>query len=161
MKLARPLALGFLAVLAAMFAAGPLVTLAQVAVPDPADPSSFLSALLQAVAGGQWKLVSILVAVAVVYLLRQGAARLPGAVGAFFASARGGAVLALLGGVVTVLAGVLIQPGAKWSWAVMVNGFVLGVAAAGGWTLVRRLIWGDSAPSWYPTPPAEAAIIKR
>jgi len=122
-------------------------------IPDPSNPDSFLGALLQAVASGQWKLVAILAAVGVVFVLRQGAARLPGAVGAFFASARGGAVLALLGGVVTVLAGVLVQPGVKLTLAVVLNGLVLGVMAAGGWTLVRRLIWGDNAPAAYPPPP--------
>lgn len=46
-----------------------------------------------------------------------------------------------------------VVPGATLSTAVLVNGFVLGVAAAGGWTLVRRLIWGDEAPVAYPPPP--------
>jgi hypothetical protein len=154
MKNARTLAVAFL--LAAALLAVPLLALAQVAVPDPSQPDTFLSALLAAVAGGQWKVVAILATVGVVFLLRQGASRLPGAAGAFFASARGGAVLALLGGIVTVLAGVLIQPGAKLSAAVLLNGFVLGVAAAGGWTLVRRLIWGDEAPAAYPTTPPAA-----
>jgi len=128
------------------------------AVPDPTvDFSGFVKMLTDAAGSGQWKLVGIVICVGVVFALRHFASRLPGKVGAFFQTARGGALLALLGGVATTLAGVLVQPGQKVSLAILLNGFVLGVAAAGGWNVVRRLIWGDDAPAAYPAPPAPPA----
>jgi hypothetical protein len=119
-------------------------------IPDPgADAGAFFQTLLGAIAKGQWRIVAILVAIGVVYLLRQSATRLPGALGDFFKSSRGGAVTALLGGVVTALAGLLIG-GGPVNVGVLINGIVLGIGAAGGWNVLRRLIWSDAAPVAYP-----------
>lgn len=141
----------------AIFVLSPLFALAQV-IPDPgADSGAFFNQLLDALAKGQWRVVGILAAIGVVYLLRQGATRLPGGLGTFFQSSRGGAVIALLGGVVTALAGILIG-GGPINAALLINGVVLGIGAAGGWTVLRRLIWGDAPPTLYPAkapaPPA-------
>jgi hypothetical protein len=125
----------------------PLVALAQ--LPDPTNTDQYVQAILNALAHGEWKVVAILVAVAIVYALRQVATRLSGPLGIFFKSARGGAVLALLGGIVTSLAGILYAGGAV-NVGIILNGVVLGVMAAGGWTLIRRLLWGDAAPTVYP-----------
>jgi uncharacterized protein GlcG (DUF336 family) len=138
---------------AVALAALALAALAQGTVPDPSDGGAFIQAILDAIASGQWKVVAILIAVAVVYALRQVATRLPGAVGLFFQSARGGALTALLGGVVTAVAG-LVVGGGPITVGVFINGVVLGIMAAGGWTIIRRLIWGDAAPAAYKAPPA-------
>lgn len=115
------------------------------------DPIGIFDQIGQAILQGKWQAVAALVAVAVVFGARQGAARLPGKLGIFFASARGGALLALLGGVVTALAQAIVA-GGEINVTLLVNGVVLGITAAGGWTLVRRLIWGDAAPTAYPSP---------
>ncbi len=119
-------------------------------VPDPGNPDTFVQAVLNAVAAEQWGVVAILVAVAAVYVLRLVATRLPGALGAFFATKRGGAVTALLGGIVTALAGFVLG-GKGISVPLLLSGLVLGIGAAGGWNVVKDLIWGDAPrPDLYP-----------
>lgn len=122
-------------------------------VPDPgADGGAFFNQLVAAVASGDYRLVAILAAVGAVFLLRQFATRIPGAVGAFFKTKRGGALTALLGGVVTALAGLLIGKG-PINVGLIVNGIVLGIGASGGWNVVKDLIWSDGPrPGLYPPP---------
>ena len=121
-------------------------------IPDPGvDPGGFFSELARSIQSGKWQAVAALVAIAVVFVLRKFATKIPGKVGVFFGTNRGGAVLALIGGVVTALAQIVLS-GQSLDVNILINGIVLGVTAAGGWTLVRRLIWGDAPPPAYPTP---------
>jgi len=121
-------------------------------LPDPgSDPGGFFSEFAGAIQAGKWQAVAALVAIAVVFVLRKFATKIPGKAGVFFGTNRGGAVLALIGGVVTALAQIVLS-GQSLDLNILINGIVLGVTAAGGWTLVRRLVWGDSPPPAYPTP---------
>ena len=137
----------------------PILVLAQ--VPDPgADPDTFIKALVSALAGGQWKVAGVLGAIGGIYLLRTFGTKIPGAVGAFLGTSRGGAFLALLATLVVGLGAALVA-----GTPITVN-LVLGVlttafAAIGGWVGVRRLLGLDvasvAATQFVPAPPGSAA----
>lgn len=126
----------------------PLVARAQELVPmliNPGDISvdalqHLAQVALQAVTSGNWALLAALVLVGLVWAVRRwGASKVP-----FLASARGGALLALLGGIVGAVATALTA-GAPVTAALLLKGLTVGVTAAGGWTVVRKLLFGDSA----------------
>lgn len=121
----------------------PALVLAQVPTPD--DPGAFLAALLAAVQGGQWVVVSILAAIGLVYVARRfGAKYVP-----FLATRRGGAVLLLLASVLTSLA-VPVLSGTALTLKVIIDVIVTGIGAAGGRTILRSLLLGgeaDDAPA--------------
>lgn len=139
----------FLAVVVAV----PLLVLAQASapVPTPEDPVPYIGAILTAFQARNFALVGVLATIGIVWGLRSAGARIPGAVGTFLASRRGGAILALVGGLATAIA-VPVLAGKNLSGAVLVDALAYGLASAGGWTVVRRIFLGESVAA--PTPPA-------
>ncbi|HSN91492.1 MAG TPA: hypothetical protein VLS93_09705 [Anaeromyxobacteraceae bacterium] len=117
----------------------PVLVLAQV-VPSPDDPNAFIEAIVAAVQGGDWRAVAILAVIGVVALAR----RFGGAWVPWLRTARGGALLALAGGIVSTLGPALFSGGITLS--ALLNGLINGVAAAGGWVVARRLIYGEAVP---------------
>lgn len=105
-----------------------------------------LQKLLEAGTTSNWRLFIILALVAVVSLLRFLGSKLPGALGQFVASDRGGAVLALVSGIggsiITAAAA-----GASIGLATILNGVIAGFTAAGGWTVVRKILGISSDPA--------------
>jgi hypothetical protein len=109
-------------------------------MPDPSNLEAFASSVLAAVTSGNWALLAALVLVGVVFLARRfGAKRVP-----FLATARGGALLALLGGVAGAIATALAS-GGPVSVALVLSGLQVGFLAAGGWTVLKKLLFGDVA----------------
>lgn len=116
----------------------PVLALAQVVVPTPEDSGAFLAFLLTAVQTKQWVLVGMLATMALVAALKKiGAKYVP-----FFGTRRGGALLALIGGVIVALVEPLIT-GKSLSISTALYALLYGPGAAGIWTMARRLIYGD------------------
>lgn len=138
----------------------PLLAVAQATLPDPSNTDAFLDAIVQAITGGQWRAVVVLVAVGAVYALRVGGTKLPGKVGAFLATSRGGAVLALLFAVVSGL-GAMVLAGKAITLKSVLDVLLLGFTAIGGWVGVRRLLGMDvaaqAAKEFVPAPAGTAA----
>jgi hypothetical protein len=109
-------------------------------IPTPDSPAAFVEALLAAAQGRDWRWLAILAVVGAVWTGRRfGSAWFP-----WLATVRGGATLAILGGLVSELAPALVVGNVTVS--VVVNGIINGIAAAGGWVVARRLIFGDAVP---------------
>ncbi len=123
----------------------PFLALAQaVAIPDPSNTDAFLGAIVQAIAGGQWRAVVVLVAIGAVYFLKTGGARIPGAIGLFLGTSRGGAILALAFSVVTGL-GAMLLAGQPITVKAVIDILLLGFTTIGGWVGVRRILGLDVA----------------
>lgn len=148
------------AVLLIAVLAVPLLALAQATIPDPSNTDAFLQAIVDAITGGQWRAVVVLVAVGAVYALRSGGTKLPGKLGVFLASSRGGAVLALAFAVVSGL-GALVLAGKAITLKSVLDVLLLGFTAIGGWVGVRRLLGLDvasaAAAQFVPAPAGTAA----
>lgn len=106
-------------------------------LPDPgADPGGFFSAAVDALKTKDFKLVVILAIVGFVYALR----RWGGLVVPWFKSDRGGALLALVTGVLAAGCATAAA-GAPFDLHLLVNGLEAGVLAAGGFAVVKKLLW--------------------
>lgn len=109
-------------------------------MPDPSNLEAFAQLVLSAVTSGNWALLASLVLVGVVFFARKfGGKYVP-----FLLTARGGALLALLGGVAGAIATSLLAGGPVTSTLVL-QGLTVGFAAAGGWTVLKKLLFGDVA----------------
>ena len=118
------------------------------AFPDPnLDPFGAWQALADACRTGNGRLVAAILLMLLIYLLRQAVAAIP-KVGAWFKTDRGGAVLALVAGVAATLSSALWSAN-KVTFNLIVSGFVLGLAAGGGWSMMRRIL----PASWFIPPP--------
>lgn len=121
----------------------PALALAQ-AVPDPSSTDAFLGAMVQAVAAGDWKWLAVLAVIGLTFAVRKYGTKLPGAVGSFLATSRGGAVTALVFALVCALAPAIAGK-VPWSVALVKDAVLLGFTAIGGWVGVRRIA-GTAAP---------------
>src|SRR5215213_10031168 len=109
--------------------------------PDTFD--SFVRSFADAVLVGDWRIVTGLACITLVFGFRSLAGKLPGGVGDFFRSDRGGAVSALLVGVLGSLGHVLYATKDPINAKTFVDGVVMGVTAAGGYATVKKLnLWG-------------------
>ena len=121
---------------------------AQGVPPSPDDLSAFFKAVVDAVQGGQWRVVAVLGVVALVWAAKKfGAKWLP-----VLATSRGGALLAVLGGIVSTFAPALLS-GTPFTLKLALDALLLGITAAGGWVVVRRLMFGEDVPP-NAAPPA-------
>lgn len=104
-------------------------------IPDPSDPSAFVSALSAAITARRWGVLAALLVIALVWLARRYAPqKWP-----WLRTDRGGAVLALVGSVlVTVCAD--LASGHAFSVAWLLDAIMLGMTAAGGYAVVRKII---------------------
>ncbi len=136
------------ALIAAALVLFPIVAFAQLVDPT-VDPNAFTTQLLAAIQGGQWRVVVVLVAVGAIFLLRKLGTQIPGAVGTFLASNRGGALLALAFAVITGL-GTALLGGTPITLKVVLDVLLLGFTAIGGWVGVRRILGMDAASTVNP-----------
>ncbi|MCP3103838.1 hypothetical protein LZ198_33660 [Myxococcus sp. K15C18031901] len=108
--------------------------------PNPEQFEAFAQLLLDAVTSRNYALVASLVVVVLVYLLRKfGSAFVP-----FFNTDRGGAVLVLAVSLAGAVANALAA-GASFSLALVLTAVKVALTAAGGFTLIKRLLFGDAA----------------
>lgn len=112
---------------------------------QPIDPGqdflSFVRLCFNAAKNGEWKLVPILLIIGIVWALRKWGAMIP-VIGSWLTTDRGGAILALLAGVFGVIGAGLIS-GASWSFTLIRDGILLGVTAAGGWSVLKKILGPD------------------
>lgn len=122
----------------------PGLVLAQT-LPDPGS-DGFVDFLIDAVSRGDYRYAAVLAVIGLTFLARTYGSRLPGALGEFFTSSRGGAILALLLALLTGLAPPLLG-WVPWSVRVVFDALMAGFAAIGGWTGARRLFGVVPAPA--------------
>lgn len=133
----------------------PVLALAQVVVPTPDDPGAFLAFLLTAVQTKQWVLVGMLATMGLVALAKKiGTKYVP-----WLGTRRGGALLALIGGLAVALVEVLLTS-KSLSASTVIFALLYGPGAAGIWTMARRLIYGDGVVE-VPAQPAVAVSAVR
>jgi hypothetical protein len=119
-----------------------LTTTVTSTVPDPeSDFAGFAKLFKEAAKNGNWKLLAVLLVIGIVWALRKYGVLIP-KVGDFLKSARGGAILTILTGVFGVIAAGLVSSG-KFSAGLIWDGILLGLTAAGGWTIVKKLLGDD------------------
>jgi hypothetical protein len=119
-----------------------LTTTVTSTVPDPEnDFAGFAKLFKEAAKNGNWKLLAVLLVIGIVWALRKYGVLIP-KVGDFLKSARGGAILTILTGVFGVIAAGLVSSG-KFSAGLIWDGILLGLTAAGGWTIVKKLLGDD------------------
>ena len=121
------------------------------------DPGSIAQSIFEALTSGNWKMLALLILVAVLWVGRHYGSKLP-KIGKYIGSRRGGAAMALLTGMVGVV-GSAAASGAAITWPVVQHGFTVGLGMAGGWSVVKSLIQGERkadepAPVEATDPPA-------
>ncbi|WP_254625390.1 hypothetical protein [Myxococcus sp. CA051A] len=107
-------------------------------VPDPSRIEEFARLVFDAVTARNWALVASLAVVAVVYALR----RFGGTLFPWLASSRAGAVLALLVAVAGAVANALVA-GESFTWTLLLKALGIGLGAAGGFSVLKALLFGD------------------
>ncbi|MFY2558786.1 hypothetical protein ACN469_14255 [Corallococcus terminator] len=108
--------------------------------PSPEQFDAFAQLLFDAVTSQNYALVASLVVVLLVFLLRKfGGTFIP-----FFNTDRGGAVLVLGVSLAGAVANALAA-GAPFSLSLMLTAVKVALTAAGGFTLVKRLLFGTPA----------------
>ncbi|QSQ17171.1 hypothetical protein [Myxococcus landrumensis] len=108
--------------------------------PNPEQLEEFARLVLDAVTSRNYALLAALVVVLLVYLLRKfGGAFVP-----FLRTDRGGALLVLGVSLAGAVANALAA-GAPFSLALVLTAAKVALTAAGGFTLVKRLLFGSSA----------------
>ena len=113
---------------------------AQVVDPSTMDPSALVQLFFAKVQTGDWKAAIALVVVAAVWAMRRwGGKKWPA-----LKTDRWGAVLTLASGVAGGIAWALNKGGAVDA-RVLYDGITVGLTAAGGYTVVKRILWPSDA----------------
>jgi hypothetical protein len=131
----------------------PLVALAaQATIPDPSQLEAFATFALNAVQSGNYSLVAALGVIAAVYALRRfGGGRIP-----FLATDRGGALLVIITSVAGALA-TAFAAGTAVSLPLVISALVVALKAAGGFSLAKKLLFGDKSIAQAEDAGAKAA----
>lgn len=103
---------------------------------DPGDPGAFLAGLQSAAKAGKWLLVLALICNALVWLLRWGTPKILPKLGEWFGTDKGGTLLALLIGVLSVLV-VQLQAGRFDMW-MLASGLAAGLLSIGNYTAPKK-----------------------
>lgn len=129
----------------------PLTALAQVVNPET-DFDGFVKQVFEAVRGGNWRTVAVLGSIGAIYYLRKYGIKIPGKVGAFLTTSRGGAILALVFGIL-LGTGTALLSGQTITLSVLADIVMFAFTSIGGWVAVRRILGidgqtkGDAAAS--------------
>jgi len=105
-------------------------------LPDPSKPGELIAGLQSAAKGGKWLLVIALVVNALVWLLRWGTPKILPKLGDWFGSDKGGTLLALTIGVLSV-AVVQLQSGRFDPW-MLASGLAAGLLSIGNYTAPKK-----------------------
>ncbi|AGC44588.1 hypothetical protein MYSTI_03276 [Myxococcus stipitatus DSM 14675] len=126
--------------LSCLVLASPALAAESPGIPDPSRIEEFARLVFDAVTSRNWALVASLAVVAVVYVLRRfGGTRIP-----WLASSRTGAVLALLVAVAGAVGNALLA-GTPFTWGLLLKALGIGLGAAGGFSVLKALLFGDAA----------------
>ncbi|WP_253816164.1 hypothetical protein [Myxococcus xanthus] len=125
---------------AALSLAAPALASEASGVPDPGHVEEFARLVFDAVTTRNWALVASLAVVALVYVLRRfGGEWLP-----VLRTARAGAALAVGVSVAGAVANALLA-GELFSWGLLLKALGIGLGAAGGFSVLKALLFGDEA----------------
>jgi hypothetical protein len=126
-------------------------------IPDPSTSfGAYAQLVFQAVQSSNWKVLVIIVMVGLTYVVKEYGGR----AWPWLDTDRGGAVLALAVGVLGSMANALAASAAI-SPQLLLNGFLMGVTAAGGYNVVKKILFPqDMAPAApAPAPVAAAPVV--
>ena len=119
---------------------GASLALADTAPVDPStDPAGALTQLQNAITSRKWGLAAVIATMLFVAFARFISPRIHGRFGALVNSTRGSAILALIGGAGAAMTTQLMK-GGKFSLALVVYGFTIGVGAIGGYNAFWDLL---------------------
>jgi len=107
------------------------------ALPDPGAPGELASGIAGAARAGKWMLLIALIVNCVVWAIRRFTPFILKKLGAWFGEDRGGTVLALLTGLLTVLV-IQLQSGHVDPWLI-VDGAAAGLLGVGNYTAPKKL----------------------
>ena len=128
-----------------------LTAYAQVIDPS-ADPNALIQLFFAKIQAGNWKAVAALVAIGAVWALRKfGGRYIP-----FLKTDRGGALLTLVTGITGGLGHALLA-GVPITTELISDGLVVGVMSAGGYVVVKRILWPSDAKKTADAAGAAAA----
>lgn len=118
---------------------------------DPTTTSELFDQAVSAAKVGDWRVLAGVICIGLVWLARWGVGKIPGKVGAWFNTDRGGAVMALIVGVLGSVAHMLSSKD-PFSMKFIMDGAVMAVTAAGGFTVFNKLFKpSDKASPAAPT----------
>jgi hypothetical protein len=106
-------------------------------LPDPGAPAELASGIAGAARAGKWMLLIALIVNCVVWAIRRFTPFILKKLGAWFGEDRGGTVLALLTGLLTVLV-IQLQSGHVDPWLI-VDGAAAGLLGVGNYTAPKKL----------------------
>ena len=113
-----------------------LTVYAQVIDPGAMDPSVLIQLFFAKVQAGNWKAVAAIAAIGIVWALRKfGGRYIP-----FLKTDRGGTLLTLATGITGGLGHALLVD-APITAELLTDGLAVGVTAAGGYVVVKRILW--------------------
>jgi hypothetical protein len=107
------------------------------ALPDPGTPGELASGIAGAARAGKWMLLIALIVNCAVWAIRRFTPFILQKLGAWFGEDRGGTVLALLTGMLTVLV-IQLQTGHVDPWLI-VDGAAVGLLGVGNYTAPKKL----------------------
>jgi hypothetical protein len=131
------------------------------AVTDPVDVQKFLGTVVTAVQSGNWQAAAALALIFCIYLLRRSATKIPGPVGAWLNTDRGGSTLVVLAGVAAAAATAALA-GHKITVSLLLTGLTTGAMASGARNVVWDILFpadkavAPDAPPAQPDPPKAA-----
>lgn len=105
-------------------------------LPDPGNPGDFIAGMRSAASAGKWLLVLALICNAMVWLLRWGTPKILPKLGEWFGTDKGGTLLALTLGVLSVLV-VQLQAGRFDGW-MLASGLAAGLLSIGSYTAPKK-----------------------
>lgn len=111
----------------------------------PETFDAFFQALTEALKLHDWRILAGLCCIALVAGARWGAGKIPGKFGAWIKGDQGGAATALLIGIAGSFGRALFASKDAISAQFILDGVVMGVTAAGGFSVVKKLFAGASA----------------
>lgn len=106
---------------------------------NPENLAEFAQLVLDAVASKNYLLLASLGVIAVVYVLR----RFAGGKFPWLRTDRGGALLVLLTSIAGGFANAFLA-GSPLSWGLVLSAVTTGLAAAGGYSIIKKLVFGDA-----------------
>lgn len=108
-------------------------------LPNVDDLSGYVKALFDAGAHKDWRMLAAALMVGLIWAIRKFASKLPGKAGAFFAGDRGGSIIALCVGLMGAFA-TMLSAHQAFSFNAVLGGLEAGFVAAGGYTVVKKII---------------------
>lgn len=119
------------------------------AITDPGHDPDFLDKLLKAADTSNWRMLAVLIVIGAVWLLRT----VGGKKWAVLKTDRAGAICTLALGTAGAI-GNALAAGSDITLRLFINGLMVGITAAGGWVVMKKLFFPSDVKNATPATPA-------